>query len=335
MAVGADRGDARPDGNPVTTDRAAALLEDVLGEPTMLADLLDAYGAKGGPLSEVPEPGGQVRVVFTGLGSSRFAALDPAVLLQSSGLPAWVEFASADAASPPSRDVVLVAISASGRTRETVAVAERHRGTSLVVAVTNQPGSPLAAAGDVVLPLHAGVETSGVSSRTFLATITVLSLLSDRLHGRAPDVGTLRPAVEGLHSVLEGRGAWLAAPAALLDGADAIGVIGPAASQGLAEQAALLFREGPRLRASAHEAVDWAHTTIYTALPGYRAVLLPGTPDAARLAAVVAGRGGETVAVEVAVPFPAGAPVRFLTPAVADILAAELWFRVTAQLKVP
>ena len=228
-----------------------------------------------------------------------------------------------------------MAISASGRTPETVAVAERHRGTSLVVAVTNQPGSPLAAAGDVVLPLHAGAETSGVSSRTFLATITVLSLLSDRLRGRPPDVGALRPAVEGLDTLLEGRGAWLATAAELLDGADAIGVIGPAASQGLAEQAALLFREGPRLRASAHEAVDWPHTAIYTALPGYRALLLPGTPDAGRLAAVIAGRGGETVAVEAAVPLPAGVPARLVTPAVADILAAELWSRVTAQLKAP
>ena len=335
MAVGPDRRDARPDGSPVTTDRAVALLEDVLGEPTMLADLLDAYGAKGGPLSELPELGGEVRVVFTGLGSSRYAALDAAVELRSAGLPAWVEFASVDAATPPSRDVILVAISASGRTRETVAVAERHRGTSLVIAVTNQPGSPLAAGGDVVLPLHAGVETSGVSSRTFLATVTVLSLLSDRLHGRPPGVEALRPAVEGLDAVLDGRAAWLTTAAELLDGADAIGVIGPAASQGLAEQAALLLREGPRLRASAHEAVDWPHTAIYTALPGYRALLLPGTPDAERLAAVIAGRGGKTVAVEVAVPLPAGAPARFLTPAVADILAAELWSRATAQRKAP
>ena len=61
-----------------------------------------------------------------------------------------------------------------------------------------------------------------------------------------------------------------------------------------------MFREGPRLRASAHEAVDWHHTTIYTALPGYRALLLPGTPEPGRLAAVVAGRGGATVAVEAA-----------------------------------
>ena len=324
----------------MTTDRAAALLEDVLGEPTMLDRLLDAYGAKDGPLSELPTLKRQVRVVFAGLGSSRYAALDAAFVLQSAGTPAWVEFASVDAATPPSRDVVLVAISASGRTPETVAVAERHRGTSLVVAVTNQPRSPLAAVGGRRLPLHAGVEASGVSSRTFLATTIVLSLLCDRLRGRAIDVEALRPAVEGLDSVLEVRGTWLATAAELLDGAEAIDVIGPASSQGLSEQAALMFREGPRLRASAHEAVDWPHSAIYTALPGYRALLLPGTPDA-QLAAVVAGRGGATITVEVAdnrpvglvagrVVLPAGVPPRLLTPAVADILAAELWSRVKA-----
>ena len=293
--MGADRGDACADGDLVTTDRAEALLEDVLGEPAMLAGLLDAYGARGGPLSEVPALEGRVQVVFAGLGSSRYAALDAAVLLRAAGCPAWVEFASADAATPPSRDVVFVAISASGKTPETVTAAERHRRTSLVVAVTNQAASPLAELADVVLPLHAGVEASGVSSRTFLATTAVLSLLSDRLRGHAADVAALRPAVEGLDAVLEGRGAWLATTADLIDGADAIGVIGPASSQGLAEQAALMFREGPRLRASAHEAVDWLHSAIYTALPGYRAVLLPGTPDAGRLAAIVAGRGGATV----------------------------------------
>ena len=138
--------------------------------------------------------------------------------------------------------------------------------------------------------------------------------------------------------MLEGRESWLATTAELFDGADAVGVIGPASSQGLAEQAALLFREGPRLHASAHEAVDWHHTEIYTALPGYRALLLPGTHDPGRLAGVIAARGGATVAVgareehaTIQVPLPAGAPTRFLTPAVADVLAAELWSRASGK----
>jgi fructoselysine-6-P-deglycase FrlB-like protein len=301
-------------------DRAAALLEDVLGEPRMLADLLDAYSAPGGPLAALPEIPASRRIVFTGLGSSRYAALDVATALRGAGRSAWVEFASADKVTPPARDVVLVAISASGSTPDTVAGAERHRGRSLVVAVTNRPESPLATAADVVLPLLAGIETSAVSSRTFLATTAVLGLLA----GRSVDV--LRPAVDGLERLLAERAEWLPPAADLLDGADAIGVLAQAGSQGMAEQVALLLREGPRLRATAHEATDWLHTAIYTALPGYRAVLLPGVDD--KLAAVIAGRGGAVLRTP-----PVAEPIELVLPAISDLLAVALWSRAAAQRK--
>ena len=41
--MGADRGDDCPDGDLVTTDRAAAEPEDVLGEPTMLAEAAELW----------------------------------------------------------------------------------------------------------------------------------------------------------------------------------------------------------------------------------------------------------------------------------------------------
>jgi fructoselysine-6-P-deglycase FrlB-like protein len=321
MAVGADGGHARV-ARVTAPDRAAALLDDVLGEPRMLADLLDAYAAPGGPLVAVPEIPGTGRIVFTGLGSSRYAALDAATALRADGRAAWVEFASTDMATPPARNMVLIAISASGSTPETIAAAERHRGTGLVVAVTNRPKSPLAATADVVLPLLAGEETSGVSSRTFLATTAVLALLAGR------SVDALRPAVEELERLLAERAEWLTAAADLLDGADEVGVLAQARSQGVAEQGALLLREGPRLRASAHEATDWLHTAIYTALPGYRAVLLPGVDD--KLTAVIAGRGGAVLRTP-----PVAESVQLLLPAVSDLLAVELWSRATAQRKAP
>lgn len=305
-------------------DRAAALLDDVLGEPRMLTDLLGAYAASGGPLAALSEIPASSRIVFTGLGSSRYAALDAATALRADGRAAWVEFASADVATPPARDVVLVAVSASGSTPETVAAAERHRGTSLVVAVTNRVESPLATTADVLLPLLAGVEMSGVSSRTFLATTTVLALLAGR------SVDALRPAVEGLERLIAERAEWLPSAADLLDGADSIGVLGQAGSQGLAEQAALLLREGPRLRASAHEATDWLHTGIYTALPGYRAVLLPGIEDDDGLERVITGRGGAVVRTP-----PTALPARLVVPAFADLLATELWARVSGIGKAP
>ena len=165
---------------------------------------------------------------------------------------------------------------------------------------------------------------SGVSSRTFLATTAVLALLT------GGPVDALRPAVDGLERLLAGRADWLSPAADALDGAEAIGILAPAGLQGVAEQAGLLLREGPRLRASAHEATDWAHTAIYTALPGYRAVLLPGIDGDDTLAGVIAGRGGAVVRTP-----PVAEPARLVIPAFADLLAVELWTRAAAQRKKP
>jgi len=181
----------------VSADRPAALLEDVLGGPRMLAGLLDAYAAPGGPLAALPTIGESSRIVFAGLGSSRYAALDAATRLRANGRPAWAEYASTKSGAPPARDVILVAISASGSTPETVAAAEPHSGKSLVVAVTNREESPLAAAADVLLPLLAGDEMSGVSSRTYLATNAVLTMLADRLCGGRPRLRRSVPPSKG------------------------------------------------------------------------------------------------------------------------------------------
>ena len=77
------------------------------------------------------------------------------------------------------------AISASGRTAEVMAAARRHRGQSLVVAVTNDPESALASEADHVLPLLAGSEASGIATRTFRATVAVLAMLGGHSAGVA------------------------------------------------------------------------------------------------------------------------------------------------------
>ena len=99
-----------------------ALSADIERGPAALADLLggvltspmgrwtrwiDSYAVLGR------------RVAFVGLGSSLFASMDAAFALRAAGVAAWAEFASADGA-PPAKDLVLVAVSASGKTREVV-----------------------------------------------------------------------------------------------------------------------------------------------------------------------------------------------------------------------
>ena len=132
-------------------DRVEQFRADIAASPEALTRFLDGFRA--------PDLGGRRRFLLTGLGSSRFAAQIVATQVQHRGGAAWVETAGTSAAIPPAEDLVVFAISASGRTREVVEAAAAHRGRSLVIAVTNDPGSALAGQADQVLALDAGVET--------------------------------------------------------------------------------------------------------------------------------------------------------------------------------
>ena len=335
VAVGADRGDARPDGDLVTTDRAAALLEDVLGEPTMLAGLLDAYGATGGPLSELPalerpgpgrlrrprqlsirrarcrraaSGGGRAGVGGVRLGRRRHAAVPGHGPRGDLGV--GEDARNRRRGRAPSRDQPRrrghepagVTARRSGRRR--AAAARRRRNVRRVVA--NVPRHDRRAEPARRSPARARGPTS-------------------------PRFGRLS---KGLDAVLEGRGAWLATTAELFDGADAdrrhrtgeqpgTGRAGRTHVPGGAAPACLGARGG-RLartpRSTPRSRVTGPCSCRGRPTPGGWPLSSPGG----------AGRRSPWARVEAhdhPVPLPAGAPTRFLTPAVADILAAELWSR--------
>jgi fructoselysine-6-P-deglycase FrlB-like protein len=221
---------------------------------------------------------------------------------------------------------VLVAVSASGRTAEVIASARRHRGRSVVVAVTNDPGSELASVADHVLSLHAGTEAAGIATRTFRATVAALAMLA----GRTP--ASLTSTVGELRNLIEGRERWLPDMAEAIDGASAIDVLADASILGLADQAALMLREAPRLPATAHDTGDWLHTAVYLALPGHQALLFPGAAADAEVVDTVERRGGHVHTV------PGDADPDAFRRAiagsvVAELLAAELWRRTSAGVR--
>jgi fructoselysine-6-P-deglycase FrlB-like protein len=316
---------------------ADAFLADVLAEPESLASALDAYGGRDGPLGavgKIPER----RVLFVGMGSSRYAALAACSLLRAAGIDAAVEYASAAEATPPAGDRLVVAISASGSTPETVEAAQRHRGHGRVVAVTNDPESPLATAADVTLPLFAGEEAGGIACRTYQSTVAVLLLLCGRMLGRAERAPErFRPAVDAVRELHSARSAWLPAAADLI-GNGPVDVVAPAERLSSAEQSALMLREAPRIRAAACETGDWLHVDVYlTRPPGYRAILFPGSRFDGAFFDWIEQRGGAVVAIGSPAPgaaleigYPgAGDPLVDLlveTSAV-ELTAAELWRR--------
>ncbi len=317
-------------------------LEDVLSAPDRLAATLDAYDGPGSPLDDVERELPRVgQVVFVGMGSSRFAALPVAARLRASGLSAVAELASTELPTRPSSSTLAVAISASGRTPETVDALTRHRRGGLpTVAVTNDPGSPLADAADVVLPLHSGAEQGGVACVTFQATLAVLLLLAGRLGG-GPRPDDLRPAIGAAASLREGRAAWVDRALEHLEGAHTVYAVAPSARISSALQSALMFREGPRVPADAAETGDWLHVDVYLAKrPGYRALLFTGSRFdgelmgwAKRRASTVLAVGGplEGTAMRVPVPGADDELVALLVETgVAELVAAEWWRRLVA-----
>lgn len=82
------------------------------------------------------------------------------------------------------KNALVVAISVSGKSTDTVLVAESAKKSgALLVAVTNNASSPLAKLADFHLDLKMGEEKSLVSAKTFMAQLAVLGMLASELSG--------------------------------------------------------------------------------------------------------------------------------------------------------
>lgn len=272
-------------------------LADLEAKPAALATLAAAL-EEADPFAGLPPR--VDRVLFLGMGSSRYAAGVAALRLRAAGVDAYADYASAAATCPATPGTLVVTISATGGSRETLDAAARYAGTpAFTVAVTNAPGSPVTEGARLVVPLHAGEERGGVSCRTFQHTLALLLALESRLTGTRRDVPALvRRAAEATADLLDRRDTWLPRALELLDGPHGVYTIAPAERLSSAEQSALMVREGPRRPADACETGDWAHVDVYlTKTLDYRALLFPGSRYDAQAMEWVRRRGSTVLAV--------------------------------------
>lgn len=185
-------------------------LADLEAKPAALATL--AAHLSGAPFADLP--GGITRVVFLGMGSSRYAAGVAAGRLRATGIDAYAEYGSAATSFPPSPGTLVVPISATGGSRETLDALARYRGkSSFVAAVTNNQDSKVTEGADAVLPMLAGEERGGVSCRTFQHTLALLLALENHLTGSHRSVAPLVwQAAEATADLLDRREEWLPWP---------------------------------------------------------------------------------------------------------------------------
>ena len=165
------------------------MLKEIMEQPQAVAGVLRGrvnFDAGRVELPDFPLTDAEVknlrRVVLTGCGTSLNAALAGRYFIEKfAGLPAEVESASEYRYREPLLDAetLVVAISQSGETADTIAAMQDagERGARLL-AVCNAEESQAARLADGVLYLGSGMEVGVASTKTFLASVTILFLLA-------------------------------------------------------------------------------------------------------------------------------------------------------------
>jgi len=279
----------------------AAFRADLELIPSSLTELADALDAGLPGIERLPMLGA-ARALVLGMGSSRYAADVVARRYRSVGASVFVELASTELLAPPAPDLAVIAVSATGGSAEVLRAVQRYRGSGRLVAVTNRPDSELGRLADVVVPLLAGTEASGVACRTFRATFAVVDAVLSELLGTAPeprfDGAALRSAAAANAELLATSADWLEPLAELLTGPMGAWTLAPVERASSAQQAALMMREVPRRAAYASETGDWSHVDVYlTKTQDYRALVFGGSVWDAQALEWMAARGSRFAAV--------------------------------------
>jgi glutamine---fructose-6-phosphate transaminase (isomerizing) len=305
-----------------------AFLTDLEAKPDALralADRIDA-GDLRWPLGAGTAPS---RVLLTGMGSSWFAAQVAALRMRRLGVAAVAELSSADTSYPDADDLLVVGVSASGGSAETLDFVRRY---ARPVALTNTASSPITGCTEASVEMHAGPEPSGVACRSYQHTLVALLALEEQLGGVELGLAdVVRRAAEATADLLGRRGGWLPEVCAALDGPHGAWTLAPADRIGAALQGALMLREGPRRAADGCETGDWSHVDVYlTKTLDYRALVFTGSRHDPAAATWMRDRGSTAVKVGGA-PFDATGPtVRYagdtdpLVTLLTEVLVAEL-----------
>ncbi|MBC8171197.1 MAG: SIS domain-containing protein [Anaerolineae bacterium] len=140
------------------------------------------------------QQGGYEQVIFTGCGSTYYLALTAASLFQAQTLvaaraaPASELLLHPDSIYVRQKRTLLVAISRSGMTSETVQVAQDfvNQGRGEVLAVSCYSDKPLNQAATLNLVAHQGQEVSVAQTRSFSAMLVIIEQLTKLLAGESP-----------------------------------------------------------------------------------------------------------------------------------------------------
>lgn len=296
--------------------------------------VLRALAARAAEVGQLAAGAGQppAGVVIFGQGPSGTAARYGSRLLRAvTGRPAsllCLDDAPAAGGDPEQgyRGYLAIAVSRSGRAPAAVAALERlQRAGAHGIAVTNDTGSPLAAAAHAVIGLAAGPERARPATKTVTAQLLALALLARALNPRAIDLGVLAAVADQVEEALGDGPAAAAAEA--LSGARGAACLASGLLRAAAGATARTLTETVSLLTAVHPPGEFPAAAL---APGLAVLAFGGDQDDDRLAALgseASRRGAAWSEVSprpaAAVPLPAGLP-GYALPLVAAVRGQQL-----------
>jgi glucosamine--fructose-6-phosphate aminotransferase (isomerizing) len=176
-------------------------------------------------------------------------------------------------AHPDVRRALVVGISQSGQSPDVVEVmTDARRQGALTLAVTNDAGSPLADAAETVVALEAGPEKAVAASKTYVAELATMAMLSDALAGGGEE-RELAALPRHVARALETQETTQRL-ARELRGLRWCAILGRGYNYATVREWALKLKEMALVMADPYSAADFEHGPIALVEPGYQVFLV-------------------------------------------------------------
>ena len=238
--------------------------------------------------------------------------------------------------TPKLANALWIAISQSGKSPDLLAASRAAAGVGApTVGLINTPGAPLSDVVDTVIPIGAGAELSVAATKSYIATLSALANLVARWSGDRALADEIMSMPEKLAA------AWELDWSPLADGlADARGlyVIGRGPGLGIAQEAALKFKETCGLHAEAFSAAEVRHGPMALIGPDFPLLVFRQSDQSAegidRLVTEVRSRGGRVYVVGGPTPETIGLPTAGSHPTLEPILQIQSFYRAVNALAI-
>jgi glucosamine--fructose-6-phosphate aminotransferase (isomerizing) len=237
-------------------------------------------------------------------------------------------------AQPDMRGVVFLVISQSGKSPDLLASAENaKRNGACVIALCNSPASPLAQLAHHTIALHAGAETSVAATKSYIASLSAIVHLVACWNSDQTLINSLMRAPDQL--VQAWNLDWSAALPTLQQATNLF-VLGRGYGLGIAQEAALKFKETCGLHAEAFSAAEVKHGPMALVGQGFPILIFSQNDESRggieKLAADFVARGADVLIAGASAVDAISLPTVTSHPVIEPLLMVQSFYRMIASL---